>query len=62
MQITLTELIGFLGIVLSIGTAVWAFADRLGKVEDRIGRLEQKTDEVLICLKHKKKKHAYRKH
>jgi hypothetical protein len=68
MQITLTEIIGFFGIIASIATAGWVLADRFGRIEGRlgslegrVGKLEEKMDEVLVYLKSSKKKHAYRK-
>lgn len=42
MQVTLTELVGFFGIIMSIATGVWIINDRFGKLEGRVGRLEEK--------------------
>ena len=62
MQITLTELIGFFGIIVSIITGVWLIVDRFGRLEGRVGILEEKMDEILVYIRHKAKKHAHRKH
>jgi uncharacterized protein (UPF0548 family) len=69
MQITLSEVIGFFGIIVSIATGVWVIIDRFGSLEGRVVRLEEKVtvieekiDEILVYFKHKRKKHSYRKH
>jgi hypothetical protein len=76
MQMTLSEIVTFLGILISIATGIWVILDRFGKLEGRVGRLEEKVDEILIHLrkideilvylspkfKRKKIKHLHRKH
>lgn len=61
-QLTLTELFGFLGLFSSIATGIWVIINRFTKLEGRVGRLEEKVDEILSFLKRKKSKHFYRKH
>jgi len=61
MRLTLTELFGFPGILSSIIAGVWVIINRFTKLEGRVGKLEEKIDEILLFLKRKKMKHLYRK-
>lgn len=40
VQITLTDIIGFFGIIGFIATAVWILRGRFGNIEGRLGSLE----------------------
>jgi hypothetical protein len=62
MQLTLTEFLGFLGFFSSMAIGMWVIINRFTQLEGRVGRLEEKVDEILRFLKRKKMKHLSRKH